>query len=623
MKNFFITLTITLLKILPGARAQIVLTGVTKAGTSSSSTYIPYSPTVHVGGKTTAASFDKTIALSVQAYPDQVACINYACSIWEAILTTDVPITILFDYASPPLPTQVLASTSINHFEENFSLGAPGFQLNTEYSLCLANKMANTRISTAPGGYDITVNINQFEDWCTNLHGGCPSTDYDMVTTLVHEIGHGLGMLTGTKYQSGDIYYDRYADNPAIIGLDPVIYDRFVSLSGGPIPSYTTGSASLTADVEAGPAIWNGSEAMHLYDPWPFEESSSISHTSSLYYSFLDLFDDTQLRQQAIHIPSPGDLKMLEDIGWDCTGALGLEDNIKIVDFSISGSPLSPTKIINVGDAGGYSVYFDDEPPYGDTWGTSVNWTFTACAESGDVTIATGTGGLSFTMPDLPTGYVWKRDVNGRVKGYISVTGYDLPHHYPHSDKIDIGINYAPGAVSVKGSNISAYSFYRCDMEKISFYAPGADHYEVSIQHPSVSSSWSTSVLPAGVNCNVYTGLDEMSSYQFQVVAVNSNGTSTSAIVYRNACMHKMVVIPNPFSGNGTLTLSSDEAYLFGDATIASVQNPDINFSVQFDGSSSQVTIDLAQYQLPSGVYVVTAHDINGNVTTTEIQTNY
>src|SRR5690606_28192084 len=78
--------------------------------------------------------------------------------------------------------------------------GAP--RANTWYPVALANKLAGVDFCPPPDGgdcgedYDVFITYGGHHTFYLGLDGNVPEDEFDMVTVSLHEIGHGLGILT-------------------------------------------------------------------------------------------------------------------------------------------------------------------------------------------------------------------------------------------------------------------------------------------------------------------------------------------------------------------------------------------------------------------------------------------
>lgn len=111
---------------------------------------------------------------------------NYAVSIWETLIFTSVPIHIEAHWEK--LNNNTLAMGRPSLFINNFD-GAP--LQNIYYPIALAEKLAEKELNS--GGPDIICHFNSKFQWYFGTDGNTPATHYDFVSSILHEITHGLG----------------------------------------------------------------------------------------------------------------------------------------------------------------------------------------------------------------------------------------------------------------------------------------------------------------------------------------------------------------------------------------------------------------------------------------------
>jgi hypothetical protein len=191
-----------------------------------------------------------------------------AANLWGSKLRSDVPITIWARFS--PLECDstsgVLGSAGAWNVFADFPNGRPG----TWYPAALANKLAGVRLFDDP-------DFTQSADLRASFNGdlgkpGCldglsfylgldgkadPATQIDLLTTVLHEIGHGLGFQTFTDEFSGLFFPYEFAPELQL----PSIWDYFLH-----DPKQRKNWAQMTAEERVASAItprnlvWSGSE---------------------------------------------------------------------------------------------------------------------------------------------------------------------------------------------------------------------------------------------------------------------------------------------------------------------------------------------------------------------------
>ena len=240
------------------------------------------------------------------------AAVNEAVDVWSQNFVSQVPVKIkvLWERQSNPA---ILASAAPGKFHSNFK-NIPDSDL--WYASALADAIAGEDIEpTVP---EVTIRINSTNGPILYLgtDGNCPSNKYDLVSMILHEMGHGLGFLSNADYDElygyGSIQqptpFDAYAQLPdgrRLMDLDS--------------PSIELGEA-LTQ-----PLVWSGANGIRanngikplLYTPSPYERGSSLSHLDETTFanSPRDAVMTPNLKRgEVFHLPGPLLIAMFEDL---------------------------------------------------------------------------------------------------------------------------------------------------------------------------------------------------------------------------------------------------------------------------------------------------------------------
>jgi hypothetical protein len=180
---------------------------------------------------------------------------QYSADLWAALLTSDVEIRIQSSFMSLSCSTTsgVLGSAGPFNVVINFT---PGAQFaGTWYPIALANKRAGRTLK--PGSDDILARFNsdvgktgclEGSSWYYGLDNKAGAAQIDLVNTLLHEFGHGLGFLTLADPSSGQEFNGQ-----------PDVWERriFDTTGGG----YWIGMSNAQRAASAKNALrvsWNG-----------------------------------------------------------------------------------------------------------------------------------------------------------------------------------------------------------------------------------------------------------------------------------------------------------------------------------------------------------------------------
>ena len=236
--------------------------------------------------------------------------VQAAVNVWSANFSSTVPITVDASWGRSS-SWGVLGSARPGSFFSAFS-GAPDPSL--WYSSATANSLAGRDLDKA--NPEIIIQVNSGAIWNTRGDGTPSSSEYDLESVFIHELGHGLGFLSNDAY---DPYY-------ALGSLDqPTPFDAYLQTSDGrrlsdlPTPSKELGVALTSSLVWNGPLgiKANGGVKPKMYTPSRYESGSSTSHLDENTFSKSGLdsvmtpsLDPGEVFRQ----PGPLLLAMMEDM---------------------------------------------------------------------------------------------------------------------------------------------------------------------------------------------------------------------------------------------------------------------------------------------------------------------
>lgn len=291
--------------------------GVCYAGEKVKKIYIPPPEEFYrkAGSKEKAA-----ITVFYSNFPDwAVKPFEFAVSILESILSADVKITVQADWTKIST-AGVLANAGATGYAGGWAVDA--FNPFAYYPVALAEKIYGEELNdeTYP---DIILTLNSSINWYTETDGNPLSTQYDLVTIVIHELIHGLGFFNSFNVGNASGYY-------GVGSLSvPLIFDTFVeNLAGAKLTdtlAFANPSAGLMNELVSGKLFFNGplvqkytqGGKIQLYSPTPWSSGSSVSHLdeentsdeNGLMTPFID-------KGEAIHDPGKLTISMLGDLGW-------------------------------------------------------------------------------------------------------------------------------------------------------------------------------------------------------------------------------------------------------------------------------------------------------------------
>lgn len=236
--------------------------------------------------------------------------VQAAVNVWSANFNSSVVITVDASWGRSN-SWGVLGSARPGSFFSAFS-GAPDPSL--WYSSATANALAGRDLDKA--NPEIIIQVNSAAVWNTRGDGSPSTSEYDLESVFIHELGHGLGFLSN----------DTYEPNYRLGSLDqPTPFDAYLQTADGrrladlPTPSTELGAALTSLLVWNGPLGIKANAGIKpkMYTPSRYESGSSTSHLDENTFSKSGLdsvmtpnLDPGEVFRQ----PGPLLLAMMEDM---------------------------------------------------------------------------------------------------------------------------------------------------------------------------------------------------------------------------------------------------------------------------------------------------------------------
>lgn len=264
--------------------------------------------------KTSATTFEVTyVNFSTEAQQ----AFQKAVDIWSNLIESPVPIRILAVWQ--PITGSALGGASPGTYIRDFD-GAP--KVLTWYPVALAEKITGQEFNETDEP-DIFAQFNSsFADWSFRTDGVPVSQKTDLVSVVLHEIGHGLGItkaydVSGTNGIISDFFsdlhvpYDHFLENNTDVNL----------VQGFPPPSpelrtqLTSGALFFRSPLLSKNSVDNRAR---IYAPANFQSGSSIAHLDETTYNGTANALMTPFIGNAEVMHNPGSLvmRMLADMGW-------------------------------------------------------------------------------------------------------------------------------------------------------------------------------------------------------------------------------------------------------------------------------------------------------------------
>ncbi|HED52061.1 MAG TPA: hypothetical protein ENI83_00760, partial [Gammaproteobacteria bacterium] len=248
---------------------------------------------------------------------------EHAAKIWEAVVGSSITITVGAQF-SPLTCTStqaVLGSAGTTTIHLNF----PRVPVrDTWYPAALANSLTNSDLSTnadisATFNSDIDNNDNCLNatNWYYGLDGNRPSGTIELLSVVLHEVGHGLGFQTFVDLTTGAKFN----------GVDDIFMLDLEDHSLGQTWSQLTDAGRLASTTDTADLHWLGPNVtalignytggvnqghIRMYAPATLRAGSSVSH-------FSNALSPNELMEPFDTGPKFGPglaLSLLQDIGW-------------------------------------------------------------------------------------------------------------------------------------------------------------------------------------------------------------------------------------------------------------------------------------------------------------------
>ena len=301
--------------------------------------------------------------------PEAQAAFQNAVDIWANSIESPVAINVSATFAS--LGPGVLGSAGAETYL-TITSGSPGSQPNTFYPAALWEKLEGEDRSIFGGSNDISANFSSDTNWYYGTDANPPANQFDFVSVVLHELGHGLGFAGFASVTPsfpddiGDIRFNGAAS----------IYDAFIENGAGEaILSFPDPSAELGAQLVGNDLYCNGPTAIaqlgqggtlpRTFAPTNWQPGSSYSHWNNSTFPNGDvnsLMTSSIGPGQANHNPGFITLGFFQDMGWSiCAGALSVEE-LTVSNIDVSPNPFVDeiTITLKEGNLGDYNVSLFD-----------------------------------------------------------------------------------------------------------------------------------------------------------------------------------------------------------------------------------------------------------------------
>jgi len=288
----------------------------------SAGTRIPIAESIRpsvVNGSNSTNSTEAKFEVTYLGFTEEAKlAFQMALNIWSAHLSSDVVIKVTATWEN--LGPGVLGAASWNTAFRGFE-GAK--EVDTWYPIALAEKMAGVDLNN-PNEPDIIASFNKSFNWYLGMDGNPGATQHDLVSVVLHELGHGLGFT--------DSYNFNESNNTWGVGIQnfPFIFDLSVENgSGTSLYNLRSSPNQLGTALTSGSVFFDSpsevqlsSKRPELYAPSMWNPGSSISHLDEAVYpagNSNSLMSPQIAANEVIHNPGSIVKNIFGDMGWEYT----------------------------------------------------------------------------------------------------------------------------------------------------------------------------------------------------------------------------------------------------------------------------------------------------------------
>lgn len=288
--------------------------------TSLTRIFAPPAATLRTANAESAPPATAIFEVTYNGFSDEAKRVfQAAVDVWSVILKSDVPIRVEANWKA--LDAGVLGSAGARNYIRDFP-AAPTKE--TWYPMALANKLEGSDLDA--GNPHIIANFSSsFSNWYFGLDGNTPADNYDLMSVVLHELGHGLGFI-------GSMQVDNTGIGSWGAGTQmPIVYDRFVeNLQGQSILDtslFPNSSVALADQLQSSQLYWIGpnttmsheNSPVRIYAPMSWKQGSSFSHLNEDTFppgNSNSLMTPQLGLGESIHSPGAIGYGILQDLGW-------------------------------------------------------------------------------------------------------------------------------------------------------------------------------------------------------------------------------------------------------------------------------------------------------------------
>ncbi len=309
-------------RLLIGLATLVLLVGIATPASSAASE--PGTPKVFQAVNFMVVYNPSTCQNTTVPWPAEAqAALNQTVTILDSLVNSTPTIRIDACYENADSP-DTLASAGPNDFFDKSTVPALPMP-NIAYGVALANAISG--VDNNGDRAEISLSVNKDINWNFNpALGSSSATQFDFVSTVLHELIHGLGFVDSSAMNNGTL---SLGDQNGQFN----VYDTFlVDNNGTQLITLPNNSQALADALQAGSGNlhWNGPNAIaansnarpSLFAPNPYQTGSSISHLDDTVAANAGrLMNSATDAGPGAHAPSAVSLMMLKDMGWSVNEA--------------------------------------------------------------------------------------------------------------------------------------------------------------------------------------------------------------------------------------------------------------------------------------------------------------
>lgn len=199
---------------------------------------------------------------------------------WADAFESSITIRICFIWSNENIDDRTLGATNTPYLADGSEYSA--LRDDAKYTPALASAMLGKDLVGADK-FHVHMLLNAAINWHLDIRTPAPTQQYDLVTTVLHELTHGL-------FFSGTMKVNNFTRTASYLDKAPGRFDQFMRVEGdiGVVRSCDDDKELFRAATSPNLRFFDGTTNANfgLFAPWPFSPGSSLYHfnnTATLY----------------------------------------------------------------------------------------------------------------------------------------------------------------------------------------------------------------------------------------------------------------------------------------------------------------------------------------------------